>query len=79
MMTPTEADQERAKWALLQADLSLKTKQARWETSKALAMILLAAAAIAAAGGLAGWLLPAHPQQITVHLDQPLAVKLEPK
>lgn len=77
--TPSPADQERAAWVLVQAQIRLAERQARWGTPKALAMILLAAAAIAAAGGLAGWLLPAHPQQITVHLDQPLTVKLVPK
>lgn len=75
---PDEQQQRADEWALLQADLLLKARQARWETPKALAMILLAAAAISAAGGLAGHLWPAAPQQITVHFDQPLAVTLAP-
>ena len=78
LQIPSEADRERAKWALLQAQIRLAERQGRWETPRALAMIVLALAAIFAAGGVAGWLLPAHPQQITVHLDQPL-VKVEPK
>jgi hypothetical protein len=45
--------------------------------AKAVAMILLAAAAISAAGGLAGHLLPQGSQQIVVRLEQPMAVKLQ--
>lgn len=59
-------------------DLLLKSRQAFWEPWKATAMILIAAAAIAAAGGLAGQLWPPHPQQIIVHFDQPIAVKVQP-
>lgn len=62
--------------AMLKVDLLLKGRQAFWEVPKAIAMILLAAAAISAAGGLAGHLWPGSPQQITVHFDQP--VKLQP-
>jgi hypothetical protein len=51
------------------------TTSTRWETPKALAMILLAAAAIAAAGRLADWVSPPRPQTITVHLDAPLVVQ----
>jgi hypothetical protein len=77
MADPTlnEQQQRANAWALMQADLVLRTRQARWETPKALAMILLAAAAISAAGGLAGHLWPAAPQQITVHFDQPPVTK----
>ena len=74
-MIPSPSEQERAAWALLHAQLRLADRQARWETPKATAIVVLAAAAIAAAGGLAGWLLPARPQQIIVHFDQPLAGK----
>jgi len=45
--------------------------------TKAVAMILLAAAAISAAGGLAGHLWPQGAQQIVVRLEQPLAVRVQ--
>lgn len=44
------------------------------EVLKALAMILLAAAAISATGGLVGHFWPASPQQTIGHFDQPVAV-----
>jgi hypothetical protein len=62
---------------MLKVDLLLKGRQAFWEVPKALAMMLIAAAAISAAGGLAGHLWPGSAQQITVHFDQPLAVKIQ--
>jgi hypothetical protein len=43
-----------------------------------MAMILIAAAAIAAAGGIAGRMFPSQPQQIVVHFEQPLAVRVQP-
>jgi len=49
----------------------------RWEVPRALAMILLAAAAISAAGGVSTWLWPAKPQAIVVQFQQPLAVKVQ--
>ena len=64
--------------AAMKADLLLKTRQARWETPKAVAMVLLAAAAISAAGGIANWLWPSRPQSIVVQFQQPLAVKVTP-
>jgi len=59
-------------------DDELKSRQAFWEPWKAVAMILIAAAAIAAAGGIAGQIWPSHPQQISVHFDQPIGVKIQP-
>lgn len=59
---------------LIDAQLRLYREQTRWETPKALAMILLAAAAIAAAGRLADWVSPPRPQNIVVHLDAPLTL-----
>jgi hypothetical protein len=41
-------------------------------------MIILATAAIFAAGGLSTWLWPAKPQTIIVQFQQPLAVKVLP-
>ena len=64
--------------AMIKVDLLLKSRQAFWEVPKALAMMLLAAAAIAAAGGLAGQIWPAKPTQIIVNFDQPIAVKIVP-
>ena len=66
------------KLATLEIDLLLKSLQAFWEPWKAAAMILIAAAAISAAGGLASHLWPSQPQQITIRFDQPIAVKLQP-
>lgn len=63
--------------AMLKVDRLLKSKQTFWEPAKATAMILIAAAAISAAGGSAGYLWPQGPQQITVKLEQPLAVKMQ--
>jgi hypothetical protein len=64
--------------AAMRADLLLKTRQARWETPKAVAMVLLAAAAISAAGGVATWLWPSRPQSIVVQFQQPLRVQVTP-
>jgi hypothetical protein len=63
---------------LIEARIALYARQARWEPWKALAMILIAAAAIAAAGGIAGRMFPSQPQQIVVHFEQPLAVRVQP-
>jgi hypothetical protein len=63
---------------LIEAQIALYARQARWEPWKALAMILIAAAAIAAAGGIAGRMFPSQPQQIVVHFEQPLAVRVQP-
>jgi len=75
MNIPSPDDRERAKWALLQAQIDQARRQARWETPKAVAMIALALAAIAAAGHLTDLVFPAKPQTIIVHIDQPLVVK----
>lgn len=73
MATPdTTPDLKQAE--LLEAQLQLYRVQARWETPKALAAILLAAAAIAASGRLADLLAPPRAQSITVHLDAPLTL-----
>jgi hypothetical protein len=50
------------------AQMRLAERQFRWETWKAIAMIALAGAAIAAAGRLADWINPPRPQSITVHI-----------
>jgi hypothetical protein len=70
--TDTTPDPKQAE--LIEAQLRLYRVQARWETPKALAAILLAAAAIAASGRLADLLAPPRPQNITVHLDAPLTL-----
>ena len=69
--------EEEIRVEMLKIDLLLKSRQTFWEPAKALAMILIAAAAISAAGGLAGHLWPPGPQQITVRFEQPIAVKLQ--
>lgn len=75
---PTDAEKERAAWRLLNAQIAQNERQTWWEPIKATAMILLAAAAISAAGGLSGWLWPPRPQTITVNFGQPLTVQLQP-
>jgi hypothetical protein len=53
-------------------DVELRRKQLRWETPKALAMILIAAAAIAAASRLGDWIYaPRPPQPIVIQLQAP--------
>lgn len=54
------------------ADLNLKIKEYKWEVPRAIAMIAMAAAAIAACARLVDLLYPPKPQTINVHLDQPL-------
>ena len=73
----SDLTEDELKLALMKADLLLKTRQSRWEVPRALAMILLAAAAISAAGGLSTWLWPTKPQTIVVQFQQPLAVKVQ--
>jgi len=61
---------EYLKSELLRLDIQLRRKQSFWETPRA---ILLIVATTAAAAGLLGWRIgSAPPQQINVHLDQPL-------
>lgn len=66
--------------ALMKADLYLKTRQTAWEIPKAVAAILVAGAVffgfVLAAST---WLHPsAQSITATVHLDQPLVVKVAP-
>jgi hypothetical protein len=57
---------------LRDAQIKLYQRQIRWETPKALAMILLAVAALAATSHLVDWLSSPRTQTINVHLDAPL-------
>jgi hypothetical protein len=75
---PTDEQRQRAEWDLLLRDLELRAKQNRWESPRAIAMLVLAFAAVFAAGGIANWLIPAKPQVITVRFEQPLSVRLAP-
>jgi hypothetical protein len=70
---PTNRDQEEQdlRIEVMQQDLKLKEKQTRWETWKALAMILLAAAAIAASARLADWIYQPRPQTIIIQQQPP--------
>jgi len=54
---PTDAERDRAAWTLLQAQIDLARRQARWEPVKALAAILtaIALALIVAVIALSGW------------------------
>jgi hypothetical protein len=74
----SDLSEDELRLAAMRADLLLKTRQARWETPKAVAMVLLAAAAISAAGGIANWLWPSRPQSIVVQFQQPLRVQVTP-
>lgn len=60
----------------MQTQIELYRAQLRWETWKALAA-MVAAAAVFAGGVLAvsTWVRPPQPQSITVHLDAPIAVQ----
>jgi hypothetical protein len=73
---PSDAQQQRAKWDLLLADLRYRSRQNFWETPRGIAMLLLAFAAVFAAGGLSNWFWPDKPTVTTVKSEQPLAVKL---
>jgi hypothetical protein len=61
--------------ALIAAQTRLANRQAFWEGGKALAMILLAAAAISASARLIDLISPPRSQTITVHIDGPLVLK----
>lgn len=74
----TRIDEAVLQRKLLELDVQLRRKQSLWETPKALAMILLAAAAIAAAGRIADLIAPARPQDIAVHFDRPLQIQMVP-
>jgi hypothetical protein len=71
----TEAQLKRA---VQEIDLLLKRRQHFWERWRSVAMVVLAVAAVFAAGNLSALLFPPHAQQISVHFDQPLTVKLTP-
>jgi hypothetical protein len=61
---------------LLRLDVLLRKKQAWWEHPRNFALMLGVFAAIVGAGaGLLGYKIGSAPQQIVVHLDQPLSVK----
>lgn len=57
---------------LLRLDVLLRKKQAWWEHPRNFAVVLGVIAAIA---GIFGYKIGSAPQQIVVHLDQPLSVK----
>jgi hypothetical protein len=69
-MTANEEDY--LKRELLRLDVLLRKKQAWWEHPRNAALIL---GVVIAAAGLLGYKIGSAPQQIIVHLDQPLNVK----
>jgi hypothetical protein len=71
-MSDISADEQALRIAVMRADLNLKTKQSFWETPKAILLIIATTAAIA---GFLGFKVGGQPQQITVHLDAPLALQ----
>lgn len=58
----TDNEEADLKKAIMRADHALRQKQTKWETRKAVAMVLLADAAIAASARLAEWVYPAMPR-----------------
>ena len=73
---PTDQEKEQAAWSLLQAQIELTRRQGRWETPRALAMIILAVAAVFAAGGFSQHWLPS-PHTMTIHFDAPIPIAVE--
>lgn len=68
MSDPT-IDDAPLKRQLLELDILLRRKQTFWETPRAILLIVATTAAVA---GILGWKIGQAPQQIIVHLDQPL-------
>lgn len=68
MSDPT-VDDAPLKRQLLELDILLRRKQNFWETWRG---ILLVVATTAAVAGVLGWKIGSTPQEITVHLNQPL-------
>jgi hypothetical protein len=68
----TDSTDNDLKRELLRLDILLRKKQSWWEHPRNFAVILGVIAAIA---GIFGYCIGAAPQQIIVHLDQPLSVK----
>jgi hypothetical protein len=68
------------KRALTEIDILLKRRQARWETPRNLAIIIgVAVALFGTLSAIVGFQLGSRPpQQISVHLDQPLQVQIGP-
>lgn len=72
---PTNAERERAEWHKLQLEIAQLQRhtaylgrQHWWEVPRAVAMILLAAAALAAAFRLPDLIYPPHPQTLNVEV-----------
>lgn len=58
---------------LLRLDILLRKKQAWWEHPRNFAILLgVFAAAVGTVAGITGYKIGSAPQQIIVHLDQPL-------
>jgi hypothetical protein len=64
---------------LLRLDVLLRTRQLWWEHPRNAAVVLGVIVAITAAvAGVVGWKIgTAPPQQIVVHIDQPLVVRTQ--
>jgi hypothetical protein len=77
MTDPTTDDMLRRE--LQQLDILLKRRQAFWEIPKGIAALAAAAAVFCGFVLAANYWLHPSPQQINVHLDQPIAVKLLPQ
>lgn len=73
---PSAAERERAEWRKLQLEIAHLGRMHWWEIPRAVAMILLAAAALLAVFHIGDLLFPPRPQVITVHFDEPLRVQL---
>ena len=75
MATENPITDELLKSELLRLDVQLRRKQSFWETPRAVILIVATSAAIF---GLLGWKIGSKPQEINVHLDQPLHVQVAP-
>jgi hypothetical protein len=66
--------------ALTKIDIMLGERQARWETPRNLAIV--GGVVVALASALSGWIAfqaaSRPPEQIIVHLDQPLHLQMQP-
>jgi len=63
---------------LMLSQTSLTRRQIAWERPRSIAMVILAAAAVFAAGGFSQHWFPTPPQTITIHVEGPIPIRLLP-
>jgi hypothetical protein len=75
MRAMTDNTDDALKSELLRLDILLRKKQQWWEHPRNAAIIFgVVAALVGALAGITGYKIGSSPQQIIVHLDQPLAI-----